>query len=50
MSTKGVDMARRRRYADPVAARQRRILAQGIGLTLLLGAAVFTVFMAVTSG
>jgi hypothetical protein len=50
VSTKGVDMARRRRYADPVAARQRRILAQGIGLALLFAAAVFTVFMAVTSG
>jgi len=43
-------MARRRRYSkNPVAARRRRLLVQSIGVSLLVGLAVFMVFMAVTS-
>jgi hypothetical protein len=44
-------MARRRRYSmDPVAARQRKIFAQSIGITLLVAVAALMMFMAVTAG
>ncbi len=43
-------MARRHHHeTNPVAARQRKVFAQGLGLTLLFAAAVFLVFMAVTA-
>jgi hypothetical protein len=44
-------MARRRHYPkDPVAARQRKLVAQGIALTLLFAFTTFVVFMAITAG
>jgi hypothetical protein len=48
--TEDVGMARRHRYGtNPVAARQRKMLVQGVGFTLLIAVAAFMVFMAVTA-
>ncbi len=43
-------LARRRRYSmDPVAARQRKVFVQSVGLTLLVGLAASMVFLAITA-
>ena len=49
MSSEDVGMARRRHGSNPVAAWQRKVFIQSVGLTLLLGWPVFMIYLAVTS-
>ncbi len=45
-----VGMGRRHRYGmNPVAERQRKVFFQRMGISLLIGVALFMVFMAVTA-